>query len=446
MIKEDFTKEDKKFMRIALTLAGKGKGTVSPNPLVGAVIVKDGIFISGGFHAAAGYEHAEINAIKNAKIKLGGRLPEGLKMYVTLEPCSIYGRTPPCTDALISNKFSEIIISIQDPNPEINGQGLFKLRQAGLKARTGLLQKQAEQLNEIFFTNIKKNRPFICAKTASTLDGNLAARTGDSKWITSEKSRLFVQKIRFEYGCVLTGINTVMKDNPFLYPRKSLERRMVHLFNEDCSENIEKTFLKKEILITDKDGKRKKIQYFNFRRVIIDPELDININSNIADTSRYIKTIIFTSAESIENKAENYNLLLNKGVNIEVVNKSKNKPAVYNAKGQKIQNQKPGNPNPGKIEKILDLNEILEILFKKYEITSIMLECGPGLLTSFLKSGLIDKFLFFIAPKIIGGNNPYSIINELGIDKMSDSINVKFDKIKKIQNDLLIEAYPCLQE
>ena len=197
MIKEDFTKEDKKFMRIALTLAGKGKGTVSPNPLVGAVIVKDGIFISGGFHAAAGYEHAEINAIKNAKIKLGGRLPEGLKMYVTLEPCSIYGRTPPCTDALISNKFSEIIISIQDPNPEINGQGLFKLRQAGLKARTGLLQKQAEQLNEIFFTNIKKNRPFICAKTASTLDGNLAARTGDSKWITSEKSRLFVQKIRF---------------------------------------------------------------------------------------------------------------------------------------------------------------------------------------------------------------------------------------------------------
>ncbi|MDD3521109.1 MAG: bifunctional diaminohydroxyphosphoribosylaminopyrimidine deaminase/5-amino-6-(5-phosphoribosylamino)uracil reductase RibD [Actinomycetota bacterium] len=215
MKKEDFTKEDKKFMGMALHLAEKGKGTVSPNPMVGAVIVKDNIFISGGFHAKAGFNHAEINAIENAKKKIGYKLPEGLKMYVTLEPCSIYGRTPPCADSLISNKFSEIIISILDPNPKINGQGFIKLKQAGLNVRTGLLEEQAKKLNEIFFTNIIKKRPFICAKTASTLDGNLAARTGDSKWITDEKSRMLVQKLRFEYGCVLTGINTVIKDNPF---------------------------------------------------------------------------------------------------------------------------------------------------------------------------------------------------------------------------------------
>ena len=163
-------------MRLALGLAGKGRGTVSPNPLVGAVIVKDNVFVSGGFHAAAGYNHAEINAIENAEDKLGSRLPEGLKLYVTLEPCSIHGRTPPCTDALIRNKFSEIIISVLDPNPKINGQGILKLRQAGIKVRTGLLQKQGEKLNEIFFTNIQKGRPLFVCKTAATLDGNLAAK------------------------------------------------------------------------------------------------------------------------------------------------------------------------------------------------------------------------------------------------------------------------------
>lgn len=421
MTKEAFTKEDEKFMRLALNLAGKGKGTVSPNPLVGAVIVKDNVFISGGFHAAAGYNHAEINAIENAENKLGGRLPEGLKMYVTLEPCSIHGRTPPCTDALIRNKFSEIIISVSDPNPKINGQGILKLKQAGIKVRTGLLQKQGEKLNEIFFTNILKGRPFICAKTAATLDGNLAAKTGDSKWITDSKSRMFVQKLRFDYGCVLTGINTVIKDNPFLFPRKSLENDMTGIFNKNDSNDIRKTFFKKEILVNGEDGKKVKIHYFNFKRVIIDTGLDIDTDSNIAGTAEYIKTIIFSSAESIESKAEKYNLLLNKGVNIEAANMLKNK-------------------------KILDLNEIIGILFRKYEVTSIMLECGPGLLTSFLKSGLIDKFMFFIAPKITGGNNPYSVFNELGINNMSESINLKFGNIKKIQNDLLIEAYPCLRE
>jgi len=421
MTKKAFTKEDEKFMRLALGLAGKGRGTVSPNPLVGAVIVKDNVFVSGGFHAAAGYNHAEINAIENAEDKLGSRLPKGLKLYVTLEPCSMHGRTPPCTDALIRNKFSEIIISVLDPNPKINGQGILKLRQAGIKVRTGLLQKQGEKLNEIFFTNIQKGRPFICAKTAATLDGNLAAKTGDSKWVTDRKSRMFVQKLRFDYGCVLTGINTVIKDDPFLFPRKSLKNNMAEVFNKNDFNGIEKTFLKKEILVNEEDGKKVKIHCFNFKRVIIDTELDINADSNIARTAKHIKTIIFSSEESIKSKAEKYNLLLDKGINIEAVNTLKN-------------------------EKMLDLNEIIGILFNKYEITSVMLECGPGLLTSFLKSGLIDKFMFFIAPKITGGNNPYSVFNELGINKMYESINLKFDNIKKIQNDLLIEAYPCLQE
>ena len=441
MTKESFTAEDRKFMRMALMLAEKGRGTVSPNPMVGAVITKDNVFISGGFHAAAGYNHAEINAIENAVKKFGGRLPEGLKMYVTLEPCSIYGRTPPCTDAIISNKFSEIIISVLDPNPKINGEGAAKLKNAGIKVKTGLLQKEAEKLNEIFFTNITKNRPFICAKTASTLDGNLAAKTGDSKWVTDEKSRMLVQRLRFNYGCVLTGINTVIKDNPFLYPRKSADSNKMKIYEKDGFKNIEKTFLKKEIVVSGKDRKLEKIRYFNFKRAIIDSGLDIDTESNIVNTSKYIKTIIFTTAESIRNNKQKYNILSSKGVHIEAVNAAESISTAHI-----IQNSKKDNGPLGKNEIMLDLNDIMQILLKKHETTSVMLECGPGLLTSFLKEKLIDKFLFFIAPKLVGGNNSYCIFNDLGIDKMAESIKLKFDKIKKIQNDLLIEAYPCLQE
>ncbi|MDD3521108.1 MAG: RibD family protein [Actinomycetota bacterium] len=206
-------------------------------------------------------------------------------------------------------------------------------------------------------------------------------------------------------------------------------------------ENIEKTFLKKEILITGKDGREKNIHYFNFKRVIIDSNLNIDADSNIAHTSKYINTIIFTSQISIEKKKQKYNFLLDKGIHIEAVNNSKS-----GFVPDTEQKTKAKDASFKKNELKLDLKEILKILFIKYEITSLMLESGPGLLTSFLKEGLIDKYLFFIAPKIIGGNNPYSIFNELNIRKMSESIKLKFDKIKKIQNDLLIEAYPCLQE
>ncbi len=441
MEKQNFTKNDKKFLKLALDLAKKGAGTVSPNPMVGAVITKNDVFIAGGFHAAAGYNHAEINAIENAKNKFGGKLPEGLKMYVTLEPCSIYGKTPPCTDALISNKFSEIIISTPDPNPEINGNGILTLKKAGLLVRSGLLEEQAKKLNEIFFTNILKKRPFVVAKTASTLDGNLAAKTGDSKWITSEKSRRLVQQFRFNYGCVLTGINTVIKDDPFLYPRKLTASQTAGLEKKYNFNNIEKTFFKKTVTVLGREGISVKKTFFNFKRAIVDTRLDINISSNIVSTSKFIKTILFTAEESIHKRAEKYKFLLDKGILIEPVTSIKYYPEKTDLKNKKIMEGL-----LGKSKTRLDLNKILDVLFKKYEITSIMLESGPGLLTSFLKARLIDKYLFFIAPKIIGGANPYCMFKELGLDKMANSINLKFDKIKRIENDLLIEAYPCLQE
>lgn len=440
MEKQVFSKTDEGFMKMALDLAKKGTGTVSPNPMVGAVITKNDTFVAGGFHAAAGYNHAEINAIRNAREKFDGNLPDSLKMYVTLEPCSIHAKTPPCTDALIANKFSEIIVSTTDPNPKINGKGLQALKNAGIIVKTGLLEAQARKLNEIFFANILKKRPFICAKIASTLDGNLAAKTGDSKWITSEKSRQLVQQLRFNYGCVLTGINTIIRDNPFLYPRKRKPGWFDAGKNKNNFNNIEKTFLKKTVSLMAEDGSIEKKAVFNFKRAVLDASLDIDSSSNIVNTSRFIKTILFTDKDSILVKAEKYKSLQAKGVFVEPVKSVKNYTGEAGPQSEKIKGRHSVRP---KIR--LDLNEILEVLFKKYETTSIMIESGPGILTSFLKAGLIDKFLFFIAPKIIGGENPYCVFKELGLDRMADSINLKFEKIRRIENDLFIEAYPCLQ-
>src|SRR5665647_1507294 len=214
----EFTENDKKYMRIAINLAQKAKGYTSPNPVVGAIIVRDGTIISKGYHKKAGCAHAEIEAINacSNKVALKGSI-----MYVTLEPCSIYGKTPPCVDAIIKHGFAEIVIGSTDFNPRINGKGAEALKKAGIKVRVGLFKEEIKRQNEIFFKHITAASSFICCKIASSIDGKIAAKSSDSKWITSVESRKIVQKIRIEYDCVMTGINTVLIDNPLLYPRKT---------------------------------------------------------------------------------------------------------------------------------------------------------------------------------------------------------------------------------
>jgi len=206
------SQKDIYFVKKAILLAKKAQGFTSPNPLVGAVIVKDNKVISSGYHKKAGFPHAEIEAIKRSKTTNF----KNSVLYVNLEPCFHYGRTPPCVDEIIKCKLKRVVISMKDPNPKTSGKSIKKLRQAGVKVTTGVLSDEAKKLNEAFFYSIKAKRPFVVSKSAQSIDGKISTKSKISKWITSYESRQFGKKLRDKYDCVLIGINTVLLDNPRL--------------------------------------------------------------------------------------------------------------------------------------------------------------------------------------------------------------------------------------
>jgi len=202
---------DAKFMRAALDLAVKATGRTNPNPLVGCVIVKDEQIVGEGYHLKAGTPHAEVHALAAARDQA-----HGATAYVTLEPCSHFGRTPPCADALIRAGIKRVVIAMEDPNPLVAGQGINRLREAGIQVDVGLLRHEASIINEIFIKAITTELPFVLYKTAMTLDGKIATETGDSRWVSNEKSRHYVHQLRDRYNVILAGSETVMQDNPAL--------------------------------------------------------------------------------------------------------------------------------------------------------------------------------------------------------------------------------------
>lgn len=206
--------QDAFYMKQALELAGKGIGFVNPNPLVGALIVKDGRVIGRGWHEYYGGPHAEINAIKDVKGNT-----ENATIYVSLEPCSHYGKTPPCSLEIIRSNFSRVVIGCIDPNPLVTGQGIELIRNAGIEVEIGIMEKEVKELNEVFFKFISTRMPFVVMKIAMSLDGKIATKTGDSKWISGEKSRKKVHELRNQYSGIMLGINTVIKDDPLLNVR-----------------------------------------------------------------------------------------------------------------------------------------------------------------------------------------------------------------------------------
>lgn len=201
-------------MARALELAKNGGGFVNPNPQVGAVIVKAGEVIATGYHRKFGGPHAEVNALEEA-----GERAEGATMYVTLEPCVHYGKTPPCSDEIIKRGLERVHVAIEDPNPKVSGKGIEKLRGAGIKVTLGLLNDEAEQVNEIFLHYTETGRPFVLLKLAMTFDGKIATRTGDSRWITSGEARQEVHRLRGRYSGVVVGVGTVISDDPCLNVR-----------------------------------------------------------------------------------------------------------------------------------------------------------------------------------------------------------------------------------
>lgn len=204
-----FTPLDKKMMQHALSLAAQGKNSASPNPRVGCVLTQTDTIVGAGLHLQAGLPHAEINALKQA-----GTQAIGATAYVTLEPCSHFGRTPPCVNALIEAGVKRVIIAMQDPNPLVSGQGLTQLKDANIEVAVGLLENEARQLNRGYLSRLERNRPFIRLKAAASLDGKTALKNGNSQWITSEAARLEVQHLRAESCAVLTGVATVIHDDP----------------------------------------------------------------------------------------------------------------------------------------------------------------------------------------------------------------------------------------
>jgi diaminohydroxyphosphoribosylaminopyrimidine deaminase/5-amino-6-(5-phosphoribosylamino)uracil reductase len=207
-------KEDKKYIGAAIELASAARGKTSPNPCVGAVVVKRGMIVGKGYHRYAGGPHAEVYALKQA-----GKKAKGATLYVSLEPCRHYGKTPPCVDMIRESGIKRVVAAMKDPNPLNNGKGLAALRRYGIRSESGIMQKEARELNRPFIKYMEEKMPFVAVKAAQTLDGKIATRTGDSKWVSNEASRRFVHKLRSEADAVIVGANTVVKDDPLLTAR-----------------------------------------------------------------------------------------------------------------------------------------------------------------------------------------------------------------------------------
>lgn len=258
--------EKEKYMLRAIALAERARGFTDPNPLVGAVIVRDGEIVGEGYHTKAGEAHAEVMALQKA-----GEASKGAALFVTLEPCSHYGKTPPCADAVVAAGIEEVYIAIRDPNPQVDGGGIKKLEAAGIKVHVGLLGDVAWKQNEIFFTNMLAKRSFVALKTAQSIDGKIGPADGQPMRITSEDSLYYCHRLRQKYGAVLVGINTVLTDNPTLSIRYGIK----HPDNKPV-------------------------------RIVLDSQLKTPLNANILN-SDYGPTIIYTAnemARSIRKKYE----------------------------------------------------------------------------------------------------------------------------------------------
>lgn len=203
--------KDLTYMRMTLKLAGKGSHRVFPNPMVGCVIVNKGKIVGKGFHEYFGGPHAEINALSNA-----GNRAFGATLYVNLEPCNHWGKTPPCTHSIIKSGIKRVVASMTDPNPEIKEMGFKELTRSGIEVTKGIMKKQAKKLNSQYIKSLRKRKSYVIVKTAISLDGKIASKTGDSKWISSDKSREYVHKLRSEVDAVLVGVHTIIRDNPEL--------------------------------------------------------------------------------------------------------------------------------------------------------------------------------------------------------------------------------------
>jgi diaminohydroxyphosphoribosylaminopyrimidine deaminase/5-amino-6-(5-phosphoribosylamino)uracil reductase len=374
-------------MRLALGLARRGYGSTSPNPLVGAVLVRDGKIIGRGWHRQAGLPHAEIEALCDAQKH--GRGVKGATLFVTLEPCSTHGRTPPCTEAIIAAGIKRVVVGAQDPNPRHAGKGFAILKRSGIQVVRcdQKILTECEHLNEAFDHWIVHRTPFVTVKAAMTLDGKIATASGESKWITSEESREHAMELRRGADAVLVGVNTILADDPSLTVRRV-------------------------------QSPRSKVQGSKLlRRIVLDSLARTPLSAKVVSDELAELTTIVVSRHAPKKRVA----ALARQVNVSVLPADAARRARSDAPYQ------------------IDLRALLEKLGAE-NVTSLLVEGGGEVNASFLLGGFAQRIAFFFAPKILGGRDSKKAVAGEGVGSLRDIIGVRDLEWRAIGPDLFLTA------
>jgi diaminohydroxyphosphoribosylaminopyrimidine deaminase/5-amino-6-(5-phosphoribosylamino)uracil reductase len=367
--------DDYRCMGRAVRLAANGLYTTDPNPRVGCVIVKNGEIIGEGWHQRAGGPHAEIHALQQA-----GKNAEGSTVYVSLEPCSHHGKTPPCADALIQAKVDRVVVAMQDPNPLVAGEGVRKLTAAGIQVQNGVLQQQAEALNPGFIKRMRHKRPYVRCKLAMSLDGRTALANGESQWITGTQARLDAHRLRARSSAILTGINTVLADNPSLNARLGSDSNAA--------------------------GKGQEFDILQPLRVVVDSRLRMPLEAKMLSLPG--ATVIATAS----NDRQKIQQLQERGADVMVVDQRN---------GQ------------------VDLESLLQRLGDR-QINELMVEAGPLLNGALLQHKLVDELVIYMAPCLLG-DTAKGLFALPGLEKMADRVELTINDIRAVGGDWRISAY-----
>lgn len=353
--------------------------TAAPNPRVGCVLVHDGQVISEGWHSAAGADHAEVMALTNA-----GREPRGATAFVSLEPCAHHGKTGPCSDALIAAGIARVVIPMQDPNPEVAGKGIAKMEEAGIEViMLPDFETAARRLNPGFFHRIEQGRPLVRMKLAMSLDGRTALASGASKWITDAASRADVQRLRAASSAVLTGVGTVLADDPSLNVRRDeLELSEAQLLSNEL--NLQEPPL----------------------RIVLDSRRRMPPTAKLLGLDGQV--VVYSTAS-----AENSELLDSENVDLRLA-----------GSGDRV-----------------DLQTVLESLAADYQCNDVLIEAGPTLCGAFFQSKLVDELVVYIAPKLLG-SDAKPLLDLVGITQMSAAPEFQIIETQQLDNDVKLVLKP----
>ena len=364
---------DEFYMAKAINLAQRGWYSTHPNPRVGCILVRDGQILAQGWHKIAGQGHAEINALANLKTGVSAR---GATAYVTLEPCSHFGKTPPCTNALIEAGVKRVVAAMVDPNPLVAGNGMSRLQEHGIEIRTGVLEQQARALNPGFIQRMVAQRPRIRCKMAMSLDGRTAMANGESQWITSADAREDVQRLRAESSAVLTGIGTVLADNPSMNVR---------------SEKYSNAERQPE-------------------RVILDTHLKMPGTAKMLSLPG--QTVLLTAVSPQQEKIQE---LQNQGAHIQYLNTDEYAGQLH-----------------------LSLHEVVSIMAQR-QYNDVLLEAGATLSGAMLKAAYVDELIIYMAPHLMG-SDARGLFNLPGLQHMSERIHCDIQDIRAVGKDYRITA------